>query len=129
AGKPVLAYATAYADDSYALAANASEIWVNPLGGAMFAGPGGTRLYYKGLIDKLGVNAHIYRVGKFKSAVEPYMRSDMSPEAKEADLAMYQQILDQWRQEIAKARPKARVADYLAKPAEIVTAAKGDIAK
>ncbi|NIJ65248.1 protease-4 [Sphingomonas leidyi] len=129
AGKPVLAYATAYTDDSYALAANASEIWVNPLGGAMFAGPGGTRLYYKGLIDKLGVNAHIYRVGKFKSAVEPYMRSDMSPEAKEADLAMYQQILDQWRQEIAKARPKARIADYLAKPAETVTAAKGDIAK
>lgn len=129
AGKPVLAYATAYADDSYALAANASEIWVNPLGGAMFAGPGGTRLYYKGLIDKLGVNAHIYRVGKFKSAVEPYMRSDMSPEAKEADLAMYQQILDQWRQEIAKARPKARIADYLAKPAETVTAAKGDIGK
>lgn len=129
AGKPVLAYATAYTDDSYALAANASEIWVNPLGGAMFAGPGGTRLYYKGLIDKLGVNAHIYRVGKFKSAVEPYMRSDMSPEAKEADLAMYQQILDQWRQEIVKARPKARIADYLAKPAETVTAAKGDIAK
>ncbi|WP_137862623.1 MULTISPECIES: signal peptide peptidase SppA [unclassified Sphingomonas] len=129
AGKPVLAYATAYTDDSYALAANASEIWVNPLGGAMFAGPGGTRLYYKGLIDKIGVNAHIYRVGKFKSAVEPYMRNDMSPEAKEAELAIYQPILGQWQQEIAKARPKARIADYLAKPAETVTAAKGDIAK
>lgn len=128
-GKPVLAYATAYTDDSYALAANASEIWVNPLGGSMFAGPGGTRLYYKGLMDKLGVNAHIYRVGKFKSAVEPYMRNDMSPEAKEAELAIYQPILQQWQQEIAKARPKARIAEYLAKPADVVTAAKGDIAK
>ena len=128
-GKPVLAYATAYTDDSYALAANASEIWVNPLGGTMFAGPGGTRLFYKGLLDKLGVNAHIYRVGKFKSAVEPYMRSDMSPEAKEAELAIYQPILQQWQAEIAKARPKARIADYLAKPAEVVAAAKGDIAK
>lgn len=128
-GKPVLAYATAYSDDSYALAANASEIWVNPLGGAMFAGPGGTRLYYKGLLDKLGVNAHIYRVGKFKSAVEPYMRGDMSPEAKEAELAIYQPILAQWQQEIAKARPKARIAEYLAKPADTVAAAKGDIAK
>ena len=128
-GKPVLAYATAYTDDSYAIAANASEIWVNPLGGAMFAGPGGTRLYYKGLLDKLGVNAHIYRVGKFKSAVEPYMRGDMSPEAKEAELAIYQPILGQWQQEIAKARPKARVAEYLAKPAQVVTAARGDIAK
>lgn len=129
AGKPVLAYATAYTDDSYAVAANASEIWVNPLGGSMFAGPGGTRLYYKGLMDKLGVNAHIYRVGKFKSAVEPYMRNDMSPEAKEAELAIYQPILQQWQAEIAKARPKARIADYLAKPADVVTAAKGDVAK
>ncbi len=129
AGKPVLAYATAYTDDSYALAANASEIWVNPLGGSMFAGPGGTRLYYKGLMDKLGVNAHIYRVGKFKSAVEPYMRSDMSPEAKEAELAIYQPILQQWQAEIAKARPKARIAEYLAKPADVAAAAQGDIAK
>lgn len=128
-GKPVLAYATAYTDASYALAANASEIWVNPLGGTLFAGPGGTRLYYKGLIDKLGVNAHIYRVGKFKSAVEPYMRSDMSPEAKEAELALYQPILAEWQQMIAKARPKARVAEYMAKPGDIVGAAQGDIAK
>lgn len=128
-GKPVLAYATAYTDDSYALAANASEIWVNPQGGTMFAGPGGTRLYYKGLMDKLGVTAHIYRVGKFKSAVEPYMRSDMSPEAKEAELAIYQPILAQWQAEIAKARPKARVAEYMAKPADTVAAAKGDVAK
>ncbi|MDG2533196.1 signal peptide peptidase SppA [Sphingomonas sp. HITSZ_GF] len=129
AGKPVLAYATAYTDDSYALAANASEIWMNPLGGAVFMGPGGTRLYYKGLLDKLGVNAHIYRVGKFKSAVEPYMRSDMSPEAKEAELAIYQPIWAQWQAEIAKARPKAKLADYLAKPADTIAAAKGDIAK
>ena len=128
-GKPVLAYATAYTDDSYALAANASEIWVNPLGGTMFAGPGGTHLYYKGLLDKLGVTAHIYRVGKFKSAVEPYMRSDMSPEAKEAELAIYQPIWAQWQAEVAKARPKAKLADYLAKPAEVVAAAKGDVAK
>ena len=41
-GKKVLAYATGYTDDGYALAANASEIWVNPLGGTLFAGPGGT---------------------------------------------------------------------------------------
>ena len=58
-GKPVLAYATAYTDDSYALAANASEIWVNPLGGTMFAGPGGTRLRW---VDKAEIGleaAHV----------------------------------------------------------------------
>ena len=81
-GKPVLAYATGYTDGGYLLAANASEIWVDPMGGTLFTGPGGSQLYYKGLIDKLGVNAHVYKVGKFKSAVEPYTRADQSPEAR-----------------------------------------------
>jgi protease-4 len=127
-GKQVLAYATGYSDDSYALAANASEIWVNPLGGTLFAGPGGTQLYYKGLMDKLGVNAHVYKVGKFKSAVEPFIRTDMSPEAREANDALYGALFTQWREGVAKARPKARIADYLAKPDEVVAAARGDIA-
>lgn len=127
-GKPVLAYATAYTDSGYRLAANASEIWVNPLGGSLFAGPGGTQLYYKGLIDKLGVNAHVYKVGKFKSAVEPYMRADMSPEARAANEALYGALFTQWREDVAKARPKARIADYLSKPDEVVAGAGGDIA-
>ena len=54
AGKPVLAYATGYSDDSYQLAAHASEIWMNPLGAVALAGPGGNNLYFKGLFDKLG---------------------------------------------------------------------------
>src|SRR3546814_6421954 len=80
-GKPVLAYATAYTDAGYRLAAEASEIWMNPTGGPLFMGPGGSQLYYKGLIDKLGVDDHVLRVGKFKSYVEPYTRPDKSPEA------------------------------------------------
>ena len=128
-GKPVLAYATGYTDDSYAIAANASEIWVHPMGGTLFAGPGGTGVYYKGLLDKLGVTAHVYKVGKFKSAVEPYIRSDMSPEAREASQALYGNLFGQWQQGIAKARPKARIADYLTKPDQVVAAAKGDIAQ
>jgi protease-4 len=127
-GKPVLAYATGYTDKGYALAANASEIWVNPLGGTLFAGPGGTQLYYKGLMDKLGVNAHVYKVGKFKSAVEPYIRADMSPEARAANDALYGALFTQWREAVAKARPKARIADYLTKPDEVITGAHGDIA-
>ncbi|AQR75187.1 signal peptide peptidase SppA [Sphingomonas sp. LM7] len=127
-GKKVLAYATGYTDDGYALAANASEIWINPLGGTLIAGPGGTQLYYKGLMDKLGVNAHVYKVGKFKSAVEPYIRTDMSPEARAANEALYGAIFSQWREGVAKARPKARIAEYLAKPDEVVIGAKGDIA-
>lgn len=128
AGKPVLAYATAYTDSGYAIAANASEIWVHPMGGSLFMGPGGRQLYYKGLTEKLGVNVHVYKVGKFKSAVEPYIRADMSPEAREANTALYGGLLDQWREGIQKARPKARVADFLMKPDVAIAAAKGDIA-
>lgn len=128
-GKPVLAYATAYSDSSYRLAAHASEIWMHPMGGTLFSGPGGSRLYYKGLIDKLGVNVHVFRVGKFKSFVEPYTRADESPESKEASTALYGAIANDWRETIAKARPKALVAGYLTNPAQLITATKGDIAR
>lgn len=77
--KPVLAFATAYTTDSYQIASHASEIWADSIGGVAIAGPGGSRLYYKGLMDRLGITANIYRVGTFKSAVEPFLRSDQSP--------------------------------------------------
>ena len=128
-GKPVLAYATAYTDSSYRLAASASEIWMNPQGGTLFMGPGGSQLYYKGLIDKLGVNAHVYRVGKYKSYVEPYTRTEASPEAKEEVVKLYRVLFGQWQDGIAKARPKAKFQQFLATPGVIVTAAKGDVAR
>ena len=127
--KPVLAYATAYTDGAYRLAANASEIWVNPLGGTIFTGPGGNQLYYKGLIDKLGVNTHVYRVGKFKSFVEPYTRADQSPEAREASQQLLGALFGQWQEAIAKARPQAQVAQFLSAPDRMIVAANGDIAK
>jgi protease-4 len=116
AGKPVYAYATGYTDDSYLLAAHASEIWMSPLGGAVFTGPGGSRLYYKGLLDKLGVNAHVYRVGAFKSAVEPYIRTGQSPEARQANEALASALWEGWKRNVAAARPKARLAEAIADP-------------
>nr|MBA3898421.1 signal peptide peptidase SppA [Sphingomonadaceae bacterium] len=127
AGKPVLAFATGYSDDAYLLAAHASEIWLEPMGLALFAGPGGSRLYYKGLIDKLGVNAHVYRVGKYKSFVEPYTRSDASPEAKAADEALAAALWQGWQADVLRARPKARIAAYVADPA--AATASGDLAR
>jgi protease-4 len=113
-GKPVLAYATAYDDPSYQLASHASEVWLDPLGGVLTPGPGGSQIYYKGLLDKLGVTAHVYRVGKFKSAVEPFTRTNASPEAKAADQALIDALWGRWQSEVAAARPKAHFADYLA---------------
>jgi protease-4 len=129
AGKPVVAYGVGYTDDSYALASAASEIWLNPLGGVLIAGPGGSNLYYKGLLDKLGVTANVYRVGTYKSAVEPYIRNDMSPEARQNYTALDQARLETWKQEIRQARPKANVDLFLTNMNAAIAAAGGDMAK
>lgn len=129
AGKPVVAYATGYSDDAYQLASHASEIWLNPLGGVLIAGPGGSNLYYKGLLDKIGVTANVYRAGAFKAAVEPYTRSDMSPEAREANEALAAVLWESWQQDVRQARPKAQVSAYAAAPAERIAAANGDMAR
>lgn len=128
-GKPVLAYATGYTDSGYRLAAAASELWVHPLGGTLLTGPGGSQLYVKGLLDRLGVNAHVYRVGRYKAAVEPLTRTDQSPEAREAMEALYGSFLDQWRGQVTRHRPKARVDAFLRTPVETVRATGGDIAR
>jgi protease-4 len=129
AGKPVIAYGVGFTDDSYALASAASEIWLNPLGGVLITGPGGSNLYYKGLLDKLGVTANVYRVGTYKSAVEPYIRNDMSPEARQNYTALDQARLETWRQEVKQARPKANIDLFLSNMNGAVAAAGGDMAK
>lgn len=127
-GKPVLAFATGYTDDSYQLAAHASEVWLDPLGGVLVLGPGRPVLYYKGLLDRLGVTAKVYRVGEFKSAVEPYTRTDMSPEARAANQLVADALWSNWRQEVGRARPRAQLATYLASPQQVIAAAGGDLA-
>src|SRR5690348_15770903 len=129
AGKPVIAYGVGYTDDSYALASTASEIWLNPLGGVLIAGPGGSNLYYKGLLDKLGVTANVYRVGTYKSAVEPFIRNDMSPEARQNYEALDQAQLGTWVQSVKSARPKANLDLFLKNMNGAVAAAGGDMAK
>ena len=128
-GKPVLAYATGYTDDSYQLASAASEIWLNPLGVVGLAGPGGSRLYYRGLLEKIGVTPHVYRVGTYKAAVEPFTRDDMSPEARQNAQALADALLESWRESVAKGRPKAQVDPYMRNMTAAVQAAGGDMAK
>ena len=129
--KPVLAYATGYSDDSYQLAAHASEVWMNPLGAVAIAGPGGNNLYFKGLFDKLGVTANVYRVGTYKAAVEPFTRSDMSPEARANAQGLAGAMLETWRDDVRAARPAAAgsIDAYLRDPVAMVRAAGGDFAR
>lgn len=129
ADKPVLTYAMAYSDDAMMLAAHSSEVWVNPLGGAMIAGPGGSQLYYGALLDRLNINARVYKVGTYKAAVEPFSRSDMSPEAKENIGGLYGSLWEEWKANVKKARPKINLDLVTKTPSEWVTASKGDLAK
>ena len=93
-GKKVIAAGDNFDMRSYYLAAQADEILLNPDGMVLIEGFGRYRTYYRDGIDRLGITWHVFRVGEYKSAVEPYLRDDMSPEAKEADLEW---MGDLWR--------------------------------
>ncbi len=129
AKKPVLVRALIYTDDAIQLAAHSSEAWIDPMGGVAISGPGGTQIFYKGLIDRLKVKAHVFKVGTYKSAVEPYTRADSSPESREALNAVIQPIWQNWQDDVKRARPKADLTLALTDPAKWVANADGDAAQ
>ncbi len=129
AGKPVLTYADTYADDGTQLAAHASEAWVNPMGGALAVGPGGNNLYFGTLLQKLKINAHVFRVGTYKTFVEPYTRDGPSPAAIESYTDLYGGLWRNWQADVKKARPKANLALVTGDPVGWLKASGGDFAK
>lgn len=84
-GKPVYAIGDGYTQGQYYLASFANKIYLSPQGEVDLHGFATNGLYYKSLLDKLKVSTHVFRVGTYKSAVEPFIRDDMSPAAREAD--------------------------------------------
>ncbi|MEA9389467.1 signal peptide peptidase SppA [Acerihabitans sp. TG2] len=84
-GKPIYAIGDSYNQAQYYLASFANKIYLTPQGAVDLHGLATNSLYYKSLLDKLKVSTHIFRVGTYKSAVEPFMRDDMSPDARDAD--------------------------------------------
>ncbi|EPU5149445.1 signal peptide peptidase SppA [Salmonella enterica] len=84
-GKPIFAVGENYSQGQYYLASFANKIWLSPQGQVDLHGFATNGLYYKTLLDKLKVSTHVFRVGTYKSAVEPFIRDDMSPAAREAD--------------------------------------------
>ncbi len=81
-GKKVYAYGDAYTLGTYYVASAADKIYLNPYGQLAIQGLGSTSMYLKGLFDKLGIQFQVVKVGTFKSAVEPYITSDMSQPAR-----------------------------------------------
>jgi protease-4 len=79
-GKFIVAYDEAYSEGGYFLASVADEIYLNPLGGIDFNGFSSEGIFLKGFFEKVGIKPEVFRVGEFKSAVEPYILDKMSPE-------------------------------------------------
>ncbi len=129
AGKPVHAWATAYGDDSWYLAAGASQLWVSPMGGVVLTGPGGSRLYFARALEKLQIDVNVFRVGTYKSFVEPFTRSSASPEAKAADQALAGSLWTSWQADARRLRPKANIASYIKELPQRIGKFGGDGAK
>ena len=102
--KPVYAIGDYFSQDHYYLAAHADHIYLNPMGGLMFEGYGRYGMYFKDMLEKLKVTTHIFRVGTYKSAVEPIMRNDMSEDAKRAEKQWLDGYWAQYKADVAKAR-------------------------
>lgn len=114
AGKPVHAWATSYGDDAWLLAAASDRIWINPLGDVIVSGPGGSQLYFARALERFQVDINVFRVGTYKSFVEPFVRSSASPEAKAADQALAGSLWASWLADAKRLRPDADVAAYMA---------------
>ena len=128
-GKKVVAIADFYAQDAYYIASQADEVIINRMGGIVLEGFGRYRTYYKEGIDKLGLDVHIFKVGTFKSAVEPYVLNGMSDYAKEANEEWMGDLWQIYLNEVAEARSmKPEVLDqYAQELPRLVNEANGDI--
>ncbi|QAU24889.1 signal peptide peptidase SppA [Dyella sp. M7H15-1] len=131
AGKPVVVWAASLDQYQYLLAAHADRILLDPQGGLLISGLANYRLFYKGLLDKLGVNVYLFRVGQFKSAAEPFILDHASPESKEADSYWMGDLWDGYIATIAKLRkldPTEVRADINDLP-DRISSTQGDLAK
>ncbi|MEM8983617.1 MAG: signal peptide peptidase SppA, partial [Pseudomonadota bacterium] len=103
-GKPVYAYSSYYSQGAYLIAAEATEVWMDPAGGIFLTGFGRFGNYFREAIDKLSIDWNIFRVGEYKSFGEPYSRNDMSPEARDESEVLLGSMWASYAGDIAAAR-------------------------
>lgn len=130
AGKPVYAWASNYDQTQYLLAAGADKIALDPMGMVLVEGLSAYGNYFRDALDKLGVNVHVFRVGEYKSAVEPFLRNDMSAEARQADLEWLGDLWTSYGHQVAAARglPDSAVGNYVTGLTAGLTRSQGDAA-
>jgi len=130
-GKKVIARGDSYTQSQYYLAAHADEIYVNELGAVVIEGFGYYRAFFREALEKLSIDVNVFRVGEYKSFVEPFTRDSMSDEDKEASDRWLGSLWDAYRNDISAARgltPDA-IGAYVDEFADRVEAADGDLAR
>jgi protease-4 len=130
-GKKIVVYGDNFDQRSYFLAAQASEIYLNPLGMVAIEGFGRYRNYYKDALDRLGVSANVLRVGTYKSFAEPYFANAPSKASLEAESYLYGELWSRYTDAVESARklPKGSIAAGIEKLPEALAAVGGDAAK
>jgi len=131
-GKQLVAFSENMGQSQYLLAAQADEVYLDPMGSLLLEGLGRYRQYFRsGLQDKLGVDVHLFKVGEYKSAAEPYVLDAASPQAKEADLFWMNDVWQRYLGDIARARKldAALQAAGIDTLPEGIAAAGGDLAR
>lgn len=131
AGKPVVAWAESYTQGQYFLAAHADEVYMHPSGALLIRGLGGTRAYYKDLLDKLGVKINTFQAGRYKSFGEPFTRTGPTPEAQEADAYLHNGLWSTWLADVERAR-KLKAGSVMAAINDLpqrLQATEGDLAQ
>jgi protease-4 len=109
-GKPVVAFSDMYFQSQYYLASLADEVFVHPMGMVLLQGYGTYRQYYREALDKIDARWNIFRVGRYKSAVEPYLLSGMSDDAREARSDWLGDLWNTYRNDVAAARELEPIA-------------------
>jgi protease-4 len=130
-GKPVYAVLDSPGQSQYYLASLANRVFLNPRGAVTLTGFGVYREYFKDAIDKLAIDWNVFRVGKFKSYVEPFTRNSMSKAAQKADSALLDVLWGSYRESVAAARgiSAQSIQDYVNDMPAKLAAVNGDAAK
>ncbi|MCB1600497.1 MAG: signal peptide peptidase SppA [Lysobacterales bacterium] len=130
-GKKVVAHGDYLDQGAYYLASHADEIYIHPDGMALLEGLGRYRNYYRSALEKIGLQMHVFRVGKFKSAVEPYLLDGPSDAAREADRYWLEDVWTVFLDDIAAARglETAELRAMIDELPQRITAVNGDMAK
>ena len=130
-GKKVIAYGVEMSQERYYLAAQADEVLLDPMGFVLIDGYDRYRHYLKDVLDKLGVDINVFRVGSFKSAVETFTRMNMSPEDREESRGYLNALWSSYQAAVTRARklPPDALEKYVGTLSKTVPAAGGDAAR